>query len=78
MPIILATWKTEIGRIVVQSQPGQIVHKTSSQLVISYACHLNDGGRHKITGLWSRLAWAKCELLSPKYQEHKGLEAWVK
>jgi hypothetical protein len=31
MPIILATQKTEIWRISVQSQPGEIVHKTQSQ-----------------------------------------------
>jgi hypothetical protein len=30
-PVILATQETEIGRIVVQSHPGQIVHKTVSQ-----------------------------------------------
>jgi hypothetical protein len=31
IPVILATWKAEIKRIVVQSQPGQIVHKILSQ-----------------------------------------------
>jgi hypothetical protein len=31
MPIILATQEAEIRRIAVQSQPGQIVHKTPSQ-----------------------------------------------
>jgi hypothetical protein len=28
MPAILATWETEIGRILVQGHPGQTVHKT--------------------------------------------------
>jgi hypothetical protein len=28
MPVIPATWKAEIRRITVQSQPGQIVHET--------------------------------------------------
>jgi hypothetical protein len=28
MPIIVATWETEIRRIMVQVQPGQIVHET--------------------------------------------------
>jgi hypothetical protein len=31
MPIILATQEVEIRRIMVQSQPGQIVRKTLSQ-----------------------------------------------
>jgi hypothetical protein len=30
-PVILAAWESAIRRIVVQSQPGQIVHKTPSQ-----------------------------------------------
>jgi hypothetical protein len=28
MPLILATWEAEIGRIMIQSQPGQIVCET--------------------------------------------------
>jgi hypothetical protein len=31
MPVILATREAEISRIVVQSHPGQIVHKTLSR-----------------------------------------------
>jgi hypothetical protein len=30
LPIILAPWKAEIGRIVVQGQPGQNVQETAS------------------------------------------------
>jgi hypothetical protein len=30
MPVILATWKPEIGRMAVQGQPQQITHKTPS------------------------------------------------
>jgi hypothetical protein len=31
MPVILATQETEIRRLIVQSQPEQIVHETLSQ-----------------------------------------------
>jgi hypothetical protein len=31
MPIILAMWEAEIRRIMVQSQPGKIVHETLFQ-----------------------------------------------
>jgi hypothetical protein len=27
-PVILATWETEIERVMVQGQQGQIIHKT--------------------------------------------------
>jgi hypothetical protein len=30
MPIILSTWEAEIGSIMVQGQPRQIVHETPS------------------------------------------------
>jgi hypothetical protein len=30
MPIILATWETEIGRIAIRDQSKQIVHETPS------------------------------------------------
>jgi hypothetical protein len=40
MPIILATQETEIRRLTVQSQPGQIVHETLSQKTL----HKNRAG----------------------------------
>jgi hypothetical protein len=30
MPIILAAWEAEVGRIMGQGQPGEIVHETLS------------------------------------------------
>jgi hypothetical protein len=35
LPVILATQETEIRRIAVRSQPGQIVHETLSQKTLS-------------------------------------------
>jgi hypothetical protein len=29
LPVILATWEAEIGRIMAQGQSGQIVHETT-------------------------------------------------
>jgi hypothetical protein len=40
MPVILATQEAEIRRIMVQSQPGQIVHKTLSRKTL----HKNRAG----------------------------------
>jgi hypothetical protein len=34
MPVILAPWEAEIGRIVVQGQPRQIVHETPTSKII--------------------------------------------
>jgi hypothetical protein len=35
MPVILATWEAEIGRIAIQGQSGQIFHKTSISKITS-------------------------------------------
>jgi hypothetical protein len=37
-PVILATQEAEITRIVVRSQPGQIVHETLSRKYLSQKC----------------------------------------
>jgi hypothetical protein len=42
-PVILAIWEAVIGKMVVQGQPGQEVHKTPSQLIYGHGdmAHLN-------------------------------------
>jgi hypothetical protein len=47
MPVILATPKAEIRRIVVPSQPGQIILKTLSQ---KYPTHKRAGGVTQVVG----------------------------
>jgi hypothetical protein len=36
MPVILATWETEIRKIMVESQPGQKITKTPSQPIAGH------------------------------------------
>jgi hypothetical protein len=63
MPVILATWVAEIGRIVIQEQPRQKSCETPFQWKKaghgSNACHPSDGGKLKIGKLWDKPAWAK-------------------
>jgi hypothetical protein len=47
VPAIPATWEAEIRRIVVQSQPGQIVHKTLSQKYLTEREREKERGREK-------------------------------
>jgi hypothetical protein len=63
MPIILVTWKREIGRIVVPSQPGEKVSKTPSQSI-----RAGPSGIHL-----SFQVWGKCKLenCSPGLPEEK-------
>jgi hypothetical protein len=55
IPIILATWEAEIGRMAVGGQPGQIVPKTRSQpglSVVVCICHpqlCKEGSTNRIT-----------------------------
>jgi hypothetical protein len=43
--------------------------------MIVHACHPRDGGKSKIGGPQSRLAWAKSKTLSPKQPMQKELQA---
>jgi hypothetical protein len=51
MPVILAIWKSDMWRIVVQGQPKQKVHKhptsTEETMVWWCTCHPSDGGKHE-------------------------------
>jgi hypothetical protein len=58
MPVFLATWEAEIGKIRVSGQPGQ---KSFQDLIskekAGYAactCHPSSGGKHKVGRSWSR------------------------
>jgi hypothetical protein len=69
--VILAIWEAEIGRTAI---PGQLKQKFSQDLILmerkvgmgAHAFPSSNGRKCKIGGLWSRLAWAKSETLSPK------------
>jgi hypothetical protein len=57
--IILATWEAEIGRTVIQGQPGQKVHEASSEPIKaghSGACLSSQLEKHNLGKSWSRLA----------------------
>jgi hypothetical protein len=65
-----ATLKAKSGRIMVSDQPEQNTfarpHLNRKKLGMGAGvCHPSDRGKRNI-GLWSRLAWAKSETLSPK------------
>jgi hypothetical protein len=71
MPVILATWKAEIGRIVIPGQLGQKSLRDSISMekklgMVVNACHLSYGEKLKIGGLGSRSVWTKSETLSSK------------
>jgi hypothetical protein len=68
-PVILVTQEAEIMRIVVRSQPRQIVHKTLSQKKKTL---------HKKTGL---VEWLKVKTLSsspvPQKKKKKKTKVWL-
>jgi hypothetical protein len=39
--------------------------------MVAYACPASYGVKYKTGGLWSRLAWAKSEILPQKHPEEK-------
>jgi hypothetical protein len=64
--------KTELRKIMVPGQLGKKSFCTPSQSregklgIVVHTCHTSYHGKHKIKGLWSRLAKAKSKSLSPK------------
>jgi hypothetical protein len=66
MPLILATWEAEIGRIT-QAKMFERPHLNGKKLnMVVCACHTSSGRKYRIGGLRSRLTWAKTKTLSPK------------
>jgi hypothetical protein len=71
-PIILATWETDIRMIVFPGEPTEkfttshLNRKKKKLSIVACAYHPSYGRKHKTGALWQRLAWAKCETLSPK------------
>jgi hypothetical protein len=71
--VILATWEAEIRKTSVDGQPRQkslqdpIPMGGKKKLhMVAHTYHPSYGGKCKIVGSLSRLAWAKSKTISPK------------
>jgi hypothetical protein len=77
MPVILATWETQIGGMVVPGQPKQKKFMRHPHLfrkklgMVVHACHPSYCGKHKLGGSWSRPAWAKWYLKNNQREKGK-------
>jgi hypothetical protein len=78
MPVILASWKSEIKRIMVWGQSGKKKKKvfgTSSQWAVVCAYHPSDGRKCKID-LCSRPVWAKSLCYFAYFQNYQSKKSW--
>jgi hypothetical protein len=68
MPVIPVTWEVEIGRILVQGQPGEKVSETTSQPISGSLQHvlvISAMKEAQVGGSWSEVSpGQKCEALS--------------
>jgi hypothetical protein len=78
IPITLAIWRVRYrGSSSKASQRRKFVRPQLNEIklgVVAPTFHPSCGRKYKTGELWSRLAWAKIQDVSPKEPKQKGLE----